>query len=314
VPEPEELLNIVDICNTVYMRVGLESRRDELLSSISEFDKEEAYSASAELFFGGRPVVGGRGIESEFGGNVLTKFQDLVAKLLAQESGALGQRGVVPKKAAATLHVTNIVRGSFGFLLEEIDQQQGDLVNTALKVAVDKASHLFESLAEANEEKFQEAVEEVDQRVLSTAGEFFKVIHDGGATLRLIAGAADRSFGYDDIARAADRAESTTVEETLETLEGQLNGVLPDAHQFEFRVANELRIIRGTVDRVIPASDLANFNRTWVNLDARARFSIKRIRQRGEIVRESFTLLGIESPTSFLSRIGNLPPADPDPR
>jgi hypothetical protein len=97
----------------VMMRFGLESRRDELLASIGDLDKVEDHSASAALFFGGRPVVGNRGIESEFGGNVLTKFQDLVAKLLAaQEVGSLGQRGVVPNKAAATLHITNIVRGS----------------------------------------------------------------------------------------------------------------------------------------------------------------------------------------------------------
>ena len=35
-------------------------------------------------------------------------------------SGGLGQRGIVPNKGASTLHITNIVRGSFGFLLEEV--------------------------------------------------------------------------------------------------------------------------------------------------------------------------------------------------
>jgi hypothetical protein len=55
--------------------------------------------ASAALFFGGDPAIGARGIESEFAGSAVTKFQDIVAKVLAHETGGLGQRGIVPNKA-----------------------------------------------------------------------------------------------------------------------------------------------------------------------------------------------------------------------
>jgi len=168
----------------VMMRLGLESRREELIAAIQGFDDQEETTASAALFFGGRPVAGNRGIESEFGGSAVTKFQDLVAKLLAREVGELGQRGVVPKKDAATLHITNVVRGSFGFLLEEIEPQH-ELVETALKSAVDHASKLLRAFTEPNDEKFQEAVETVDNRIVSTAREFFDLMRDSGATLRL---------------------------------------------------------------------------------------------------------------------------------
>jgi hypothetical protein len=40
------------------------------------------------------------------------------------------------------------------------------------------------------------------------------------ATMRLVAGTADWSFGEDAIAGAVDRAESTTVEQEKETLDG----------------------------------------------------------------------------------------------
>ena len=101
--------------------------------------------------------------------------------------------------------------------------------------------------------------------------------------MRLVTGTADWSIGEDAVARAADRTESTTAEQEKETLDGQLAGVLPDAHQFEFRIADAKIPIGGAVDRAISATELTNFNRTWVNVDARARFSVKRIRHNDDI-------------------------------
>jgi hypothetical protein len=277
----------------VMMRLGLESRREELIAAIQGFDDQEETTASAALFFGGRPVAGNRGIESEFGGSAVTKFQDLVAKLLAREVGELGQRGVVPKKDAATLHITNVVRGSFGFLLEEIEPQH-ELVETALKSAVDHASKLLRAFTEPNDEKFQEAVETVDNRIVSTAREFFDLMRDSGATLRLVVGESDNIFGVEGVARAAERADTTEVEEAEETMEGQLGGFLPDAHLFEFSSATPRGTIRGKVDRALSTLELADFNKRFVNVPAKVQLQVRRVRRNGQIVRESFTLLKLE--------------------
>lgn len=277
----------------IITRMGLEARRDEIAAALAEMSEEpEVPTASAALFFGGKPVAGSRGIESEFGGNAVTKFQDLVAKLMADEAGALGQRGIVPNKSAATLHITNVVRGSFGFLLEEVEPQ-GQVLDTSLKVAVDNAAQLLSAFGESSEDKFRAAVEQIDQRVLTTAQEFFSLMRTSGATFRLLAGDEDRSFGAEAVSRAAERASSTRVTETEEQVEGQLGGVLPDAHQFEFRSENR-GPIKGSVDRAIPASDLAEFNRTLVNVDAVATLKVRRVLRDGEVARESFTLLRLE--------------------
>jgi hypothetical protein len=283
----------------VMARFGLEARLEELQQTIAHLDAAAVEpTASAALFFGGRPVLGARGIESEFAGSAVTKFQDIVAKMLAHETGGLAQRGVVPNKAAATLHITNIVRGSFGFLLEEM-QPQHALMDTALKVAVDDATRLLDAFGEPDEEQFQSAVEAIDQRVLGTARAFFDLMRQSGATLRLVAGETDRSFGAEAVTRAADRAMSTTVEEAEEHVRGQLAGVLPDAHQFEFRVGGERGTIRGKVDRSLRADQLAQFNRDWVNVDAVARLQIKRVRREGAVVREGFTLLTLDNPAEI---------------
>jgi len=74
----------------------------------------------------------------------------------------------------------------------------------------------------------QGAIELVDQRVVTTTRAFFEITPQEGATMRLVTGTADWSFGEDAVARAVDRTESTTVEQEKETLDGQLAGVLPE--------------------------------------------------------------------------------------
>jgi hypothetical protein len=279
----------------VMARFGLEARRDELQQTIAELDRRpDEPMASAALFFGGGPVIGARGIESEFAGTAVTKFQDIVAKVLAHETGGLGQRGIVPNKSASTLHITNIVRGSFGFLFEEMGASQQQLVETSLKVAVDETTRLLDAFGEPDEEQFRTAVETIDQRVFATAREFFDLMRQSGATLRLVAGETDRSFGAEAVARAAERATSTSVEDAEENIRGQLAGVLPDAHQFEFKAGAERGTIRGSVSRALSADELTRFNRDWVNADAIARMQVKRVRHSGAVVRESFTLLALE--------------------
>lgn len=180
----------------VMARFGLELRLHELRLAAAQLDAlPDETTASAALFFGGRPVLGSLGIESEFGGAALTKFQDLVAKMLAHESGSLGLRGVVPNKNASTLHVTNIVKGSFGFLLEEMQPQQ-TMLETPLKAAVDGATGLLDAFGKDDEEQFQTAVELIDDRVLGTARELFGLMQQNGATLRVVAGDIDRSFDF----------------------------------------------------------------------------------------------------------------------
>ena len=279
--------------NDVLTRLSLEERLEELRERAAELDLvEDQPTASAALFFGGRPVIGARAINSEFGGSAVVKFQDLVAKVMAQDAGRLGQRGIVANRGASTLHITNIVRGSFGFLLEELQEQQ-QMVESPLKTAVDHATRLLDAFGEPGDEQFQAAVEAVDQRVLGTAREFFDLMRQEGATLRVVAGERDRSFGAEAVARAAERATATTIDDEEVTLKGNLGGVLPDAHQFEFRANDAQTAIRGKVDRAITTAELFGFNRDLVGVQTTASFQVRRVRNNGAIVRESFTLLAI---------------------
>ncbi len=279
----------------VMARFGLELRLHELRLAAAQLDAlPDETTASAALFFGGRPVLGSLGIESEFGGAALTKFQDLVAKMLAHESGSLGLRGVVPNKNASTLHVTNIVKGSFGFLLEEMQPQQ-TMLETPLKAAVDGATGLLDAFGKDDEEQFQTAVESIDDRVLGTARELFGLMQQNGATLRVVAGDIDRSFDSNAVARAAERAVSTNVVEEEREVRGELAGILPNARQFEFRSADGSGILRGTVSKQLKDDELSLLNRKLVNVDAIARLHVKRVLRNGITAREKFTLIEIKA-------------------
>lgn len=270
-------------------RLSLASRLDELNARIADHDQQpdETY-ASAALFFGGRPVLGSQGIEAEFGAGAVATFQDLVSKVLAKNTSGLGVKGPVANKSAAVMHITKIVRGSFGFLLEEM-RGQGQLLDTTLKEAVEEATELLDVFGEADEEEFQTAIVEVDQRILSTARAFFELMRQHGATLRMIAGEHEIQFGDEAVGRAVERAMGTAIEEDDETLDGQLAGVLPGAHQFEFRIAGG-DTVKGKVDPAWTDADLERWNRELVGVDATMTVGVKRVLRHGQIARENFVL------------------------
>ncbi|MVT64830.1 hypothetical protein GPL21_06875 [Bradyrhizobium pachyrhizi] len=278
----------------VMSRFGLEDQLSELKEALARLEAMPPETlASAALFFGGRPVLGSQGIESGFAGSAVGQFQDLVSMVHAHDTVGLAERGTVPRRSSSTLHITNIVRGSFGFLLEEV-QPQLQIVDSSLKTAVDEATRLLMAFGEDDEEDFRSAVEEIDQRVLAASGEFFDLMRKSGATVRLVSGETDRSFGSDVVARAVERARTTTVVDGDDVVRGQLAGVLPESHQFEFRAADERGTIRGRVDRGLTPHQLGLFNKEYVNTNSRAKFKVKRVLRNQSVVREKYTLTGIE--------------------
>lgn len=278
----------------VMSRFGLEDQLSELKEALARLEAMPPETlASAALFFGGRPVLGSQGIESGFAGSAVGQFQNLVSMVHAHDTVGLAERGTVPRRSSSTLHITNIVRGSFGFLLEEV-RPQLQIVDSSLKTAVDEATRLLMAFGEDDEENFRSVVEEIDQRVLAASGEFFDLMRKSGATVRLVSGDTDRSFGSDVVARAVERARTTTVVDGDDVVRGQLAGVLPESHQFEFRAADERGTIRGKVDRDLTPHQLGLFNKKYVNTNSRAKLKVKRVLRNQAVVRERYTLVGIE--------------------
>ncbi len=245
---------------------------------------------------GGAPVVGQRGIEAEFAGKAVGYFQDLVTKLFAEQQDiAMATRGPVPGKSASKLHITNVVRGSFGFLLEEAEAQ-GSLIDTRLKAAVERATGLISAFGDANNEAFEEALTSVDERTLVSARSFFDLLKQDDATFRLVTGEFEATFGRDLIARAAERADASSLHETRDSLYGMLTGILPDHHSFEFRLTSDQTTISGKVVPTISSAELETMNRNLLFKEIRATFRVKRLLRKGALVRENYTLENVGPP------------------
>lgn len=287
-----------------FNRVGLEGRRQELEAEVAQqADEAHDTAASAALFFGGGPVVGSQGIESGFAGDAISRFQDLVAKLAIEERGVLHQRGPLPAHEDAKLHVTGILRGSFGFHLEELHPLVG-LFDSPLKNAVAKATRIIEAFSDANEDAFEQALEATDPRSLAAAKSFFALLGSSNATLRLETANEKLEVNLPAIERAIERADSSHVEEDEETVSGRLAGLLPNTHMFELNVADVREVLSGRVSKGISKELLATLLQRYLNEPVLARLVVRRVYRREDLVRTSYALQEVSPPSAEATAIG----------
>lgn len=213
----------------------LEHRVSELSNKLISL-KEETLSdnsASVALFFGGQPVLGSKGIAAEFAGSVLEQFQDLIAKVFANnEVGDLGERGLVPFKANSELMVTGLARGSFGFVLDEMSDQV-QLESSQLSHVIDRAAVLLRDSAAQDDAVFESILEELEPRTLIALRDLFKNLDSSKATLRIVEKELDFTLDGPSIHRAKIRTEATSIEESTTEIEGTLVGFLPEHRKFE---------------------------------------------------------------------------------
>lgn len=223
-------------------------KKSAIEAEIQQLNVSHESGASIALLFGGKPVLGSRGISADFAGSMLEHFQSLVTRTFAAtELGVLGERGPIPLKQATDLMVTNLARGSFGFVLNEMSTQD-DIEDTALKSMVEEAVSILGKVSSENERDFEEASECLDARMLISLKDFFRTLENAQATIRLIEDDADLSLDIAAVHRGRMRVEATSIDEDEETIRGTLAGLLPDHRKFELRI-NELQTIYGTVSK-----------------------------------------------------------------
>ncbi|MFK3845522.1 hypothetical protein [Stenotrophomonas sp. NPDC078853] len=264
---------------------------DEELRVLGRFEER---SASAALFFSGPKVAGSRGIEADFAGDALERFQDLVSKTFARrELGNLGARGPVAARPDSKLMVTAVTRGSFGFVLEEVGDQ-AEAIRTQLSEVVEEVVSFVSQLADPAEDVFLEAVADIDSRLLGSARSFFTSLSNAQATLKIVEGDREISLGRDDVQRGKDRTEGLVITEREAV---QLNGrlfVLPAHRRFEFVLDGTGENISGKV-AAEPSREIGDqllgglfspIGRRWV-----AEFDIREVTRPQRPVRHFYTLV-----------------------
>jgi hypothetical protein len=277
-------------------RLSFEARLSEIDQRLDALGEAGDHTGSVALIFRGGPVIGAHSVDAEFASDALKGFQDIVSKRIAvEEVGELGQRGPLPIRVRGSLGVANMLRGSVGFLLEE-QSANGALADTAVKRAIDDVTHIIQQTASEDAAGFDDAVQDLDNRLLVSLRGFFKTLDDARAQVRIVESERESELDSLAIHRARERLESTEIEERDDqVVVGELFGVLPDAKRFEMRLADG-QIIRGRVAsqgaerylQLIEEEHGGIVGRWW-----RTRMKIREVRERNKPPHLHYTLIGL---------------------
>lgn len=225
-------------------------RKNNLLAKIQTIQHHANSAASVGLFFGGSPVFGSKGIDSNFASSILGKFQSIVNKRYAfLETGALSSRGPVPNSNNAKLMITDVARGSFGFILEENPKEVLADVDTELKHVVDDVSGILARISSVDENIFNEAFEELDDRTLIDVKSFYEELASSKATLKIVDNDNEYVLTLDRINIAKNRMDSVSMSEERDfSVTGKLF-LLPSDKRFEIQAEVEGSPFRGRVSK-----------------------------------------------------------------
>lgn len=286
-------------------------RKLELERTLAELGESHRKHAELGVFFGGGPVQGSRGIDANFAGKALEELQLLISRKYSEgERGALPSTGRLPLTDRAKMMVTDVVRGSFGFVLEETSEH-GEMLETPLCRVVDEIGSLIAHTGASDDKSFDLAMSTIDPRLLNSLRNFFVTLDDHEATMRLVAGEHDVLLDRAAVALGRERVQKTEIDQEQALLEGIVY-VLPGPGKFQLDTTfnGEPISIAGSLGRdavsqlsgdsglALPVIDKRRLSqRLW-----RVEVEIRTIRARNSAPRRIYTLLRLlnEMPTNEL--------------
>lgn len=240
-------------------RASLSARLKNIEDALGQVKPVEREPARVRLTFKGRPVIGSYGIFAEFGMKAVNGFTDSVTAMAASLSAPLAAMGPIPNRDQHQLLITNTAIGSFGFELEEHRLGQlmpGDV--SAVTQALDRTQSLLRG-ALGTDEDLADAAVEADRRALDKVVAFLEVLADNEAVCSVQFG--ESVVNFSDVAQVRiciQRLSKENLQETIEDLSGEFQGVLPKARTFEFKRSDSSHIIRGKIAPTIGDPDVLN--------------------------------------------------------
>lgn len=251
--------------------------------------------AGVALFFGGRPVMGSHGIQAGFSGKAIERFQTMVSqRFAAQELGPLASKGRVPLKDNTHLMVTDVVRGSFGFVLQaaaEDDEAQGS--GTSLKSVVGKVADAISRMAAQDDALFDGALAEIDERQKVAFTDFFKLLDTEGATMRIVEGERDFELDQASVQRARRRVENLQISDRAEEISGLIVGWSDVTAKFDLQLHGTREIVQGTVSRA-ELDRVAVEGLELYHKHVRASIKVREVLAKNRQPKRAYTLLNLE--------------------
>lgn len=270
-------------------------RKEYLENELAKLEAAHVTNAGVALFFSGEPVVGSKGILTDFAGRALQHFQEIVTKSYATQTvGKLGERGKVPFDKEANLLITGVAHGSFGFVFQE-SAEQLELFDTTLKKAVEFAVMAIVKSSSEDDDAFVELTEELNHRLLLALDHFFSELANHNANVRLVDDHRDHMVDDDAVVRARHRIAGTTIEEEQEEPNlGTLIGFLPTQKRFEMILGGEVISGITTEKAATQFNDLVAKFAPPIGYQCRVQMEIRTIKPFNREKRNVYRLLSID--------------------
>jgi hypothetical protein len=245
------------------IRLMWQQRHEQLLRELSELQGSYTTFAEVALLFEGSPVRGSEEIKLGFATKMLDQYQAFIGTIAAEKGGAVvAAKGQLPRTITSRLYIKDMLRGSVGFLLEEPRPDQGSLVPTLLKDAVEEATVALTDLASGETEKFNVRVDSLSPRAVNAVKKIIKTLNEADAEIKIVGADAELRLDREKIARLNIRLNELEVFEAREEMKGMLLGILPDRQQYEFKIGDDGPVIYGPVsedldERYLTSADFA---------------------------------------------------------
>lgn len=280
-------------------RLMWQSRLAEIDQQIAALSVTRSNYATVAVIFDGNPVIGSGDIRLDFTADALDSYQKLVSLTLAVRlvREELPQRGPLPGANQSRLFIRDLVRGSMGFILEEIVPDQSEAFSTPLKDAVESTTRLLTTLSGGSDEDFEATIEETQPRLVGAVQRFAKVLYEAGASTRIVGDEHRLSLSTDEVGRLSRRLSEVEVDEKVEPVDGVLLGVLPDSREFELKPPGDDAVtIKGAISEELALKYTADaaFKERLLLQPVRAQIKVIRTSRNGRVVRERRVLEAIE--------------------
>jgi len=215
------------------MTPALQQRKEEFEEELKTLPVPSKQPRTV-LFFAGGPVLGTRGIDAQFASTVIDHFLQMVkTQYSATKHGAVGQRGIRRGESEARLMLTGLPRGSFGLELSQ-PASEDFLASEQLSNVLVELTKVIES-AGKDDESFAFALDEVSPRVLPRLKDFFKVISDSNARMRVVSGDLECQLDSQSVGQAFERVSATDTKDEIVEVRGIFRGATLDTWRFDFR-------------------------------------------------------------------------------
>lgn len=276
-----------------------QTRLAEIDAQIAALSASRSNYASVALIFDGNPVIGSGDIRLDFTTDALDSYQKIISLALAARLSQddLPERGRLPGADKSRLFIRDLVRGSMGFVLEEIAPEQHEMLPTPLKDTVESVTQLLTTLTDATDDVFERTLESTQPRVVGAVQKFAKVLHEAGASTKIVGDQERLTLSLADVGRLSQRLNEVEVTEEVETVDGVLLGILPESHEFELKPPGDDAVtIKGAVsdDLALKYTADAAFKERLLLQPVQAQVKVIRTTRNGKLLRERRVLEALE--------------------